>query len=212
MHCPHSRAQDLDYDAAVPMYVDRKYFVEYLHARVYAPGHSNILEDFLYVTFRSTQYGAMTRANAIVDLLVSRPMRWLSGKSACLQQWSPISMSRVLDIVEQSFVKAQHDGSLFFDPDLDLFQDIANEQPLFAEWRTYTFTKDFVCSPGKSVKHLVYKLALAEALQPVDATNAATQAKTTEYLEVQCAAALRKLHDPKLALRDKLTSQVRYAA
>ena len=31
--------------------------------------------------------------------------------------------------------------------------------------------------------------------------------KTVRYLEVQCAAALRKLHDPKLALADKLTSQ-----
>lgn len=57
------------------MYVNRKFFVEFLHDRVYAPGHSNILEDFLYVTFRSTQYVAMTRANAIVDLLISRPMR-----------------------------------------------------------------------------------------------------------------------------------------
>lgn len=171
-------AQDLDYDAAVPMYIDRKYFVEYLHTRVFAPKHSNILEDFLYVTLRSTQYVAMTRANAIIDIRVSRPMRWLSGNSASLTDWSPFSMGRVVDIVEQFFVQAQHDGSLFLDPALDLFQAIAAEQPLFAEWRTYTFTQDFVYSPGNSVKHLVYKLALAEALQPVDATNAATRAKT----------------------------------
>ena len=38
-------------------------------------------------------------------------------------------------------------------------------------------------------------------------TNAATQRKTIEYLEVQCVAGLRKLRDPKLALANKLTSQ-----
>lgn len=200
--------QDLDYDAAVPMFVNRKYFVLFLHNRVFAPGHSNILEDFLYITFRSTEYVAMTRANAIVDLLISRPMRWLSGKSSELQEWSPYSMGRVLDIVEQFMLEAQRDGSLFLDPELDLFKNIADEQPLFAEWRHFTFTKDVVLSPGSTVKHLVYKLALDEALQPKDATNASTRVKTIEYLEIQCTAALRKLHDSKLALRDKLTSHV----
>lgn len=73
--------QDLDYDAAVPLYVDRKYFIEFLHERVFLQNHSNILEDFLYVTFSSVQYIAMTRANALVDVLISRPLRWLSGKA-----------------------------------------------------------------------------------------------------------------------------------
>ena len=36
--------QDLDYDAAVPMYVMRPYMVELLHSRVYSKGHKNILE------------------------------------------------------------------------------------------------------------------------------------------------------------------------
>lgn len=71
--------QDLDYDAAVPLYVDRKYFIEFLHERVFLLKHSNILEDFLYVTFSAMQYVAMTRANALVDVLISRPLRWLSG-------------------------------------------------------------------------------------------------------------------------------------
>lgn len=80
-HTPYCNVgvQDLDYDAAVPLYIDRKYFVEFLHDRVFQKKHSNILEDFLYVTFSSLQYVAMVRANALVDVLISRPMRWLSG-------------------------------------------------------------------------------------------------------------------------------------
>ena len=54
--------QDLDYDAAIPIYVDRKYFVEYLHEIVFGADHSNILEDFLYVTHSSLQFVAATRA------------------------------------------------------------------------------------------------------------------------------------------------------
>lgn len=73
------RTQDLDYDAAVPLYIDRKFFIEFLHERVFLQKHSNILEDFLYVTFTSVQYVAMARANALVDVLISRPLRWLSG-------------------------------------------------------------------------------------------------------------------------------------
>lgn len=77
--CCHA-IQDLDYDAAVPLYVNRRFFIEFLHERVFLRKHSNILEDFLYVTFTSVQYVAMARANALVDVLISRPLRWLSGE------------------------------------------------------------------------------------------------------------------------------------
>lgn len=116
-------------------------------------------------------------------------------------------MGIALDLVEQFFERAQHDGSLFLDPALDIFKPIANEQPLFAEWRRYTMEEESLLAPDGVTKHLVWKQALAELIAPVDETNVATRAKCIEYLEVQCVAALRKLHDPKLALRDHLTSQ-----
>lgn len=198
--------QDLDYDAAVPMYVNRKYFVEFLHNRVFEKKHSNILEDFLYVTFRSLQYVAMVRANAIIDVLISRPLRWLSGKSSQLQNWSPFLMGEALDLVEQLFLRAQHDGSLFLDPNLDLFKPIADKQPAFAQWRTYTFEQEKILAPDGQTPHLIWKMVRDELLAPTDATNALTRTKTIEYLEVQCVAGLQKMHDPRLALRDKLSS------
>lgn len=121
--------------------------------------------------------------------------------------WSPRSMGRALDLVEQFFEQAQHDGSLFLDHDFDLFKSIADEQPLFAQWRRYSMEEDSICSPDGHTKHLVWKRVLSELQSPVDATNVATRSKCIEYLEVQCAAALRKLHDPKLALSTQLTSQ-----
>jgi len=116
-------------------------------------------------------------------------------------------MCEALDLVEQFFEKAQSDGSLFLDPALDIFHAPIAAKQQFADWRKYTFEKDTRLSPDGSKPHLLYKLARDELLQPTDATKIRTRAKTIEYLEVQCAAALRKMHDPKLALADKLTSQ-----
>lgn len=169
-------------------------------------GHENILEDFLYVTFRAVQYVAMARANAIVDLLISRPLRWLSGKSSQLSDWSPYSMGEALDIVEEFLIRAQHDGSLFLRRDMDLFKPIADKQPLFAQWRHHCYEEETVLAPDGKTKHLVWRLAIDELLSPVDAANVLTQQKTIEYLETQCIAGLRKMHDERLALRDKLTS------
>ena len=71
--------QDLDYDAAVAMYINVSYMVEFLHARVFCPGHSNLLEDFIYITHRKIEFVAMMRANAAIDLLIAKPSDALAG-------------------------------------------------------------------------------------------------------------------------------------
>ena len=131
--------QDLDYDAAIPLYVMRPYMVEFLHTLVYGADHSNILEDFLYLSFRSVEYIAMTRANALIDILVARPLRWLAGNAYLLDDFSPLDMRVALGLVHDIFVKATDDGSVLLDPSLDMFKSIADAQPLFAEHRKYTF-------------------------------------------------------------------------
>lgn len=88
-----------------------------------------------------------------------------------------------------------------------MFKSIADKQPLFAQWRAYTFETEHILSPDGSTRHLIWQKVRAELLSPTDESNAATRLKTIEYLEVQCSAALRKMHDPRLALRDKLTSK-----
>ena len=96
--------QDLAYDAAVALYIDRLYMVKYLHSRVFQDGHSNLLEDFIYVTHRAVEYIAMMRANALIDIRVARPMRWLAGKSAELAAgWSPVTLGLVFEKLEKTF-------------------------------------------------------------------------------------------------------------
>ena len=64
--------QDLDFDAAVPMYINRPYMVERLAQQVYASSHQNILQDFIFVTH--TQVGDPTPA----FLLLPCPVRYCS--------------------------------------------------------------------------------------------------------------------------------------
>mgnify|MGYP007078093354 CR=1 FL=1 len=196
--------QDLDYDAAVPLYIMRKYMIEFLETLVFGANHSNILEDFLYISFRSVEYIAMIRANALIDIIVSRPLRWLSGNAYLLDNFSPLDMNVALKLVHDKFVEASSDGSVLLDPALDLFKPIKDTQPLFAEWHDRMFDTDHVMSPDGTEPHLVFKLARDELLNPTDPTNARTRLKTIEYLEVQCKGGLEKMTDPKLALKQHL--------
>lgn len=203
----HNLLQDLDFDAAVPIYVNRRYLVEYLHSLVFGVAHKNILEDFLYQTLMTTQYLAMCRANGLIDLRISRPHRWLAGKSAELLNWSPVRMNWVLDLIDDAYQKIRDDGSVMLDPEWDIFAPVCEIQPVFREYVDFTYNHDIILSPNGRVRHLHYKLALTELLDPTDATNRRTRAKTIEYLQVQAEAALHKMYDKKLAIADKLTSQ-----
>ena len=80
-------------------------------------------------------------------------------------------------------------------------------QPLFADWRKYTFEEQTCLSPDCSTKHLTYALVRDELLNPTDPSNAASRLKTIEYLQVQATGGLKKMRDTKISLAKWLTSQ-----
>ena len=199
--------QDLAFDAAVPIYINRKYMVEFLHEKLDAAGHSNVLEDFLFTAHTKDEFIAMTRANAVIDLLIARPMRWMAGKSAEMVDWSPYSMGPVLDTVEELFERAARDGSVLLDPNLNVFKDVAASQPAYRDYLKNVYEEDTVLSPDGKTKHMQYKLAHDELFSPTDESNQRTRQLTIEYLQVQAAAAITKLHDTRTVLPEYLTSQ-----
>lgn len=69
-----------------------------------------------------------------------------------------------------------------------------------------SYEEETIMAPDGKTKHLVWTLVRDELLSPVDPTNVLTESKTIEYLEVQCIAGLRKMHDRRIAIHDKLTS------
>eukprot|EP00965_Chrysotila_dentata_P255171 6212125-Pleurochrysis_carterae.AAC.6 len=83
-----SGRQDLDFDGDVPIYFNRKVYVELLKSLIFQLDHSNILEDFIWTVLRSTEMVAFVRVCTLVDVLISRPMRWLAVKATQLDDWS----------------------------------------------------------------------------------------------------------------------------
>lgn len=200
--------QDLDFDAAVPMYINRPYMVEWLALRVFASNHQNILQDFIFMTHTQLEYVAMMRANSAVDLLIARPFRWFAGKSADLVDWSPYSMGEILDHVETLFLRTEKDGNaLLGETLLGFWKPFTLRQPKFAEFLKHMMEEEHVMSPDGTVKHLKFKLAWNEVFNPQDPTNVQTQAFTVENLALQARAAVLKMHDTKTVVPEYLTSQ-----
>ena len=128
--------------------------VEFLQLRVHSATHSNVLEDFIYVSHISLEYIAMMRANAIIDLRISRPLRWLSGNTSQLIHWSPFSLGPVLDSLENVFERTAKDGHVLLDPGLDIWKPTADAQPKFREYVKHMYETETVLSPNGKTKHL----------------------------------------------------------
>ena len=199
--------QDLDFDAAIPMFVNRTYMVEFLSHRVLAKGHSNILEDSIWITHTKLEYVAMIRACAVVDLRLARPLRWIAGNGTKMKDWSPFSMGPVLGKLEDLCIRGSRDGSVMLAEHLGIFEDIAAQQPAFRDHLDFMYEQQTVSSPDRKSKHLLYKLVLDELLHPQDADHVASRALTVEYLQAMCADGLSKLHDERTVIPKYLSSQ-----
>ena len=126
----------------------------------------------------------MCRANALIDLILSRPLRFLAGKSHEMGEhgWSPVSNTRALDVAEQLLVRGAADGSCFLDADLDPIEQIAAEQPKFAAWRTFMYKEQTVRAADGVTKHVKFERVRDELLNPADGVNssAGVRSKTIE--------------------------------
>eukprot|EP00966_Prymnesium_polylepis_P184914 4285642-Prymnesium_polylepis.1 len=199
--------QDLAFDGAVPIYANRQLITEFLHELVFVPGHSNILEDFLWHSLSCAEMVALTRVLTLFDLLLSMPLRWLCGMGSKLTDWSVYKAAGTLDLVEGLLVKVAADGAVLFDPTLDVFKPIADEpQPLFQAWREELQTETFP-SPDGSKHHPWYQRILSEARAPVNKSSAAATDVTIDLAQAMAVAGLAKMRDPKIAIADWLTSQ-----
>lgn len=71
--------------------------LEFLRDSVHLPDKKNTLEDFIWTVLSSREVVASLRVYALYDLLLSRQMRWLSGKGATLPGFSTYKMGEVFD-------------------------------------------------------------------------------------------------------------------
>jgi hypothetical protein len=86
MWLPFKRAkgsrQDLAFDGAVPIFLNRLMVVEFLQELVTVPKADNRLEKFLWRVLKCNQVTALLRVNTLFKCIISEPMRWLAGKGS----------------------------------------------------------------------------------------------------------------------------------
>ena len=202
-HAGNAR-QDIAFDGAVPLFINRKLILEFLHS-LNVPGASNRLEECLRTLFRSNEMTALLRVCTLFQLIFSAPMRWLAGKHEQLQDFSIVSCSRMLELAEVMFKAVAADGHALLDPALDPFKEIADQQPLFREWRAAREAR--VTRSPDGTPYAIHKVALAEARSPAGAGNAQATEMVVALAEKMANGALAAMHDSKRAIADKLTSQ-----
>ena len=209
MWLPFERAlgsrMDLGFDGCVPIFFNRTIILEFLN-QLLVPGADNKLETFLWRALSCNEMVAhLVRVCTLFKIVISEPMRWLSGKaSKSLTDWSMVSSSEVLELVEAAFKAIAADGHSLLDPGLDPFAAVAAKQPLFAAWRAECEKRTVTAVDGTI--HLRSRV-LAEARSPAAAGNAQATEMLVELAEEMANAALNMMHCTRRAIADKLTSQ-----
>jgi hypothetical protein len=161
----HGSRQDLAFDGAVPIFMNRKIILEFLHGLVSVPGSDNLLEKFLWRVLKCNEMVALLRVCTLFKYILAEPMRWLAGSgSKKLKDWSIVSSSEVLDFTEAALVAIAADGHSLLDPSLDPFATIAAKQPSFKSWREGYAAHTAKAPDGTAYR--VHERALAEARSP----------------------------------------------
>eukprot|EP00965_Chrysotila_dentata_P022749 754120-Pleurochrysis_carterae.AAC.1 len=95
------------------------------------------------------------------------------------------------------------DGAYLLAPSLNVFESIADMEPLFKIYIDKEMREEMVRSHVRSPKGTrrfsTYEAVFSEAQMPSDPSNIAATKATVEILEVMAAAAINKMHDPKIS-------------
>ena len=108
--------------------------LSFLHPLVNGPASKdNMLEKFLWRVLSCTEMVALLRVNTLWQTIVTEPLRYLTGKSGALADWSMVNSNELLDKVYDLMVDVATDGSTLLSTSLDPFADL--DQPKFDEHR-----------------------------------------------------------------------------
>lgn len=131
----HGSRQDLSFDGMLPIFANRPILARFLRQMLTPGDASNILEQYLWAVLNSLEMVALIRACTLIDLLISRPLRWLAGKSSELHNWSIYKMGWSMSLVEQVLTRAAADGKVLLDGELSIFAPIEADVPEFKAWQ-----------------------------------------------------------------------------
>ena len=198
--------QDLKFDGCVPLFWNRLICLDFLRGYIDCPKSENRLDKALYTLLRCNEFVSLLRVNTLWKYLFSEPFRWLAGKTSKLKGWSLFKMAQACEYVEKAMQEIVEDPSRLLSPDFNIFGPVADEVPEFKEWQQELF--DTVVKAEDGTEHFIVREVLREARAPAPGSGNHQATELTLKLAKEMASrALEKMHDPKLAIADKLSSQ-----
>ena len=122
--------QDMGIEGLPEVLMNFKYYFEFLNWRLSSgTSKDKILIRKLYITLQSTEMVALLRVLSILHISICLPTRWLAGKTEDLadHDFGYFDMGRVLDLMEDAFIKIADDGELFLDEEfmMNIFSPLA---------------------------------------------------------------------------------------
>lgn len=200
--------QDLCTEGSLPIYMNYEYYLEFLDMmlrRRTKDGKASILQKNLFVVLSSSEMIALTRLLSILHLSIVMPFRWLAGKTHELahHNWSPLSMSRVLDTLDEKLATIKANPKLILNQRfmMDIFKEYREELPEFKEYWEDTFKKRqmSVVARKSGTKVMQFKEAVSHLFNPTRKTDKDTRNRVIELAKVATNSLITELHDKNKA-------------
>jgi hypothetical protein len=200
------------FEGALPVYMGRKFFVQFLHKVLCSNTKENILQTNMFIILQATKMIAQLRIASIVFMAVVIPMCWLAGKNHELahRNWLERSMGRAVDLMYNAFVQVESDGEKMLDKDfiMNIFSPLYAEIPELEEYLTYFFEEkesNVVGSYSRSDRVLAIDLAKCEVFYPTQCENQQTNDLCVDLAREVATCLMLEVADPKKATSDYLS-------
>eukprot|EP00966_Prymnesium_polylepis_P244308 5650139-Prymnesium_polylepis.1 len=116
-------------------------------------------------------------------------------------------MAEALEMVEKAMEEIAADPHRALDPTLNIFAPVAAELPAFKEWQEELLSWKVTAADKETEYYLVPEVLKLVRTPPTGSGEEIARPFMLKVLKAQAERALEKLHDKRLALSNKLTSQ-----
>ena len=141
--CCGGNRQDGATESAGPILGNIPKYLEFIAWRYACGGGEGILEQNLFIIYRSVEYIALLRVLAILHMTIMLPLRWLAGNCENLAEYKfgVADMPWCVDLMDKAFAKIQRNGKKIMDDDFmfGIFDPIVKKVTPFGEYLEYMF-------------------------------------------------------------------------
>lgn len=194
--------------AALAIYWNRNYYIEFLHElRVFNGKSDNLLVNYNYAMLSSLEMVAVARLWSILHISIIMPLRWIASKVHELSDydWCYLNIGNVYDKLKVNLQAIVDNPKLIHDEAfmMGITKQWSDELPPLKEYLHHEFElkqTNYVNSPDASApKPVPLKMVRKELFNPTDEDNKDSTSKLEALAKIAAQTWIRELLDPKKA-------------